>query len=90
MAVKDALGSLAGTLGNVGQPSSSSDSGKQSQSSAIAAGRQLANRIADAVNSKKGYTDDAGMSDTIHMKKHSKKHAKTCHKKHTHKKGVCK
>ncbi len=37
-----------------------------------------------------GYTDDAGMSDTIHNKKHSKKHAKVCHKKHTHKKGACK
>lgn len=85
---KSALGSIAGTLGNVGQGPMTSGGKQQSQSSAIAAGRQVANRIADAVNSK-GYTDDAGMSDTIHSKKHSKKQAKSSTKK-THKKGVSK
>lgn len=83
--IKAGLSSIAGTLGNVGQGPMTSGAGGQSQSAAVAAGRQVANRIADAVNRKDGYTDDAGMSDTIHSKKHTKK---SSHKKNTHKKGA--
>lgn len=89
-----ALGSIANTAGNWGATPSGGAKQPQSQSGAWVASQQAAKKIADTIKNSGSYTDDAGMSDTIHSKKHSKKdakkHAKTCNKKHTHKKGVCK
>ena len=89
-----ALGAIGNTASNWASTPNSGSGTKKSATDGVVAAQQAAKKIADAIKSSSGYTDDAGMSDTIHNKKHTakkdgKKHAKTCNKKHVHKK-ACK
>jgi len=57
-------------------------------------GGLLSKYLSNRKNTAPGATEDQSQSMAsdadVHYKKHSKKHAKVCHKKHIHKKGVCK